>query len=220
MRAKASKSLRWWTVGFLVVVAVLIGLGFADGLVPAGWRQGMLTSTMLTTAYTGEDGRGVLVTMNFECVDEGRDVVVSTRATFRLLGETRVDDSLQPLQPPRTKAEADAHVVAQATPFALRHPGVAPRLPEGIAAPGQIIHVEYPERRWAASLMQVRSQLAINRRSAHVWLAGLAVWAAVLLLHWQEVLWPRVANACAACGYDQTGLPLGAICPECGTRRP
>lgn len=37
---------------------------------------------------------------------------------------------------------------------------------------------------------------------------------------WRTQLKRRAPNACGKCGYDRTGIPLTAPCPECGASEP
>jgi len=50
------------------------------------------------------------------------------------------------------------------------------------------------------------------------WWSLLAAGSIVVLGALNRVLHPRrPAHACPECGYDQSGLPSGGTCPECGT---
>ena len=49
-----------------------------------------------------------------------------------------------------------------------------------------------------------------------VWLIALVVGALTAWLWYRD--WNRPTR-CADCGYDLTGLPAGAVCPECGKSR-
>lgn len=195
---------------------MLIGIEFADRLVPKAWRSAGGSSAALSTTYTNADGRGVLISCVLECEDESRGgVAIRSRVQVGQL-QKYIDQSA--FVPSRTKAQSEADWMAQATKVAARHPGLIPLLPEALASPEKSVWAEYPERAVAAQLMELRSGLRLFGDLWCCWAAVLPVWLLVLGIRWQEVLWPRRTNSCAKCGYDRTGLVKGTVCPECGTR--
>ena len=198
------------------MVALLVGIGFADRLVPAGWMGGWGTTARISTTYTDVNGRGVMHSARLEYLSEGAGgvaVASSVRVTFDR--DPWIND--QPFLPQRTRAQADAELVKQATAVAARqHADVIPLLPGAIATSGETLHVTHPERRFAAAMMEVRDKTRLGGEGTCFWLLVLPVWLWLLCVKWKAVLWSRRVNACGTCGYDLAGLPGGAVCPECG----
>lgn len=66
-------------------------------------------------------------------------------------------------------------------------------------------------REWAFAYRPLWSGLALNTLAY-----GLCWWCAIVGVHRAKHLVRSLRGRCVSCGYDLSGLPLGAPCPECG----
>jgi len=206
-----------WTAGFFVVVTVLIGVEFADRLVPRGWRPIVATSAYGHVFFKDGSRRRLVEGVQVSWGDEIRGgVAVGSWA--------RIDVSAPVLMGGNSLAGESELAKAEAEDAFFR--GTAVQLPSrgrylGLieaarASPGGHAEVLFPERRIAANLMVLRSGLGLGPDTVCTWSILLAVWCVALFVKWSRVLRPRFPDSCASCGYDRAGLATDAVCPECG----
>ena len=205
-------------MGFFATVAFLVGLDYADELVPTPWRPVASTTFFYRVVYKDAQRRRVMELLRVSFGDESRGGVATETGLQVDVGDPVmiVGNSLAADHEP-TKAEAEAALLRRAAvewkPEEVRF---LPLFVQALAAPNQRMYVEYPERRLAARLMEFRSVVRFRGKAPALWLAVLSVWLAVLGARWHAVLRPPRPNACLKCSYDRAGIAADAVCPECG----